>query len=69
VTYGEGVYDITEFVESHPGGPDKIVLAAGGPLEPYWAMYAQHKQQQVRFNHAQARMRAGIRSFAAMYCS
>ena len=48
VTYGEGVYDITDFIEAHPGGPHKIILAAGGALEPYWAMYAQHKQDQVR---------------------
>ena len=48
VTYGEGVYDITEFVEAHPGGSGKIMLAAGGSLEPYWAMYAQHKQDEVR---------------------
>jgi sulfite oxidase len=47
VTYGEGVYDITEFIGQHPGGANKIVLAAGGPLEPYWAMYAQHKQQEA----------------------
>lgn len=49
VTFGEGVYDVTEFVSAHPGG-DKILLAAGGPLEPYWAMYAQHKQDAVRIS-------------------
>jgi hypothetical protein len=47
VTYCEGVYDVTRFVAAHPGG-NKILLAAGGPVEPFWAMYAQHKQQQVR---------------------
>ena len=46
VTHGEGVYDVTDFVSAHPGG-NKILLAAGGPLEPYWAMYAQHKQAEV----------------------
>eukprot|EP00892_Ulva_mutabilis_P010675 jgi/Ulvmu1/7980/UM004_0213.1 len=46
VTYKDGVYDVTEFVSAHPGG-NKILLAAGGPLEPFWAMYAQHKQKQV----------------------
>lgn len=49
VTYKDGVYDVTEFVSAHPGG-NKILLAAGGPLEPFWAMYAQHKQAQVRPN-------------------
>lgn len=46
VTYKDGVYDVTDFVSAHPGG-NKILLAAGGPLEPFWSMYAQHKQQQV----------------------
>jgi cytochrome b involved in lipid metabolism len=46
VTFGEGVYDITAFVSQHPGG-DKILLAAGGALEPFFAMYPQHKQAGV----------------------
>ena len=41
------MYDITEFVDSHPGGPAKISLAAGGALEPFWAMYAVHWTQEV----------------------
>ncbi|XP_029288391.1 sulfite oxidase, mitochondrial [Cottoperca gobio] len=46
VTYKGGVYDITEFVAMHPGG-DKILLAAGGALEPFWALYAVHNQEHV----------------------
>ncbi|XP_048028630.1 LOW QUALITY PROTEIN: sulfite oxidase, mitochondrial [Megalobrama amblycephala] len=46
VTYKGEVYDITEFVAMHPGG-DKILLAAGGALEPYWALYAVHEQDHV----------------------
>eukprot|EP00455_Lapot_gusevi_P049613 TRINITY_DN706_c0_g1_i4.p1 TRINITY_DN706_c0_g1~~TRINITY_DN706_c0_g1_i4.p1 ORF type:complete len:571 (-),score=135.76 TRINITY_DN706_c0_g1_i4:35-1717(-) len=42
VTYKGGVFDITEFIESHPGGASKIMLAAGGSIEPFWAMYPQH---------------------------
>ncbi|EPB77113.1 cytochrome b5-like Heme/Steroid binding domain protein [Ancylostoma ceylanicum] len=41
-----GVYDVTDFVEAHPGG-DKVLLAAGGPIEPYWALYAQHETKEV----------------------
>lgn len=41
VTFRDGVYDISSFSESHPGG-DLILLAAGGPLEAYWSMYPQH---------------------------
>lgn len=46
VTYKGAVYDITEFVAMHPGG-DKILLAAGGPLEPFWALYAVHNSEHV----------------------
>ena len=47
VTYKGQVYDITEFIASHPGGPSKIILAAGGALEPFWALYAVHNNQHV----------------------
>ena len=42
VTYKNNVYDITNFISSHPGGVDKILLSAGGALEPYWNIYRQH---------------------------
>lgn len=32
VTYKGEVYNITEFVEAHPGGSQKIMLAAGGSI-------------------------------------
>ncbi|XP_044851409.1 sulfite oxidase, mitochondrial isoform X3 [Mauremys mutica] len=47
VTYGGEVFDITDFVELHPGGKSKILLAAGGALEPFWALYAVHSQEHV----------------------
>lgn len=46
VTYKNGVYDITNFVAGHPGG-DKILLAAGGSLEPFWELYGAHKKAEV----------------------
>ena len=42
VTYKDGVYDITEFVEAHPGGASKIMLAAGKAIDPYWNLFQQH---------------------------
>ncbi|KRX65550.1 putative sulfite oxidase, mitochondrial, partial [Trichinella sp. T9] len=46
VTFRGGVYDITEFVDVHPGG--KIIMqAVGGPLEPHWQRYNFHKQEDV----------------------
>lgn len=46
VCYKSGVYDITDFVAKHPGG-DKILMAAGGSLEPFWELFAVHKSPQV----------------------
>lgn len=42
VTHGRGVYDITKFVVNHPGGQEKIILAAGEAVEPFWKIYRQH---------------------------
>ena len=42
VTYKNGVYDITDFIPKHPGA-DKIMMAAGGAVEPFWNVYAVHK--------------------------
>ncbi|KAM6038556.1 LOW QUALITY PROTEIN: sulfite oxidase, mitochondrial [Theristicus caerulescens] len=47
VTHGTEVFDVTDFVELHPGGADKVLLAAGGALEPFWALYAVHNQPHV----------------------
>uniref|UniRef100_A0A915HR92 sulfite oxidase n=1 Tax=Romanomermis culicivorax TaxID=13658 RepID=A0A915HR92_ROMCU len=46
VTYKNGVYDVTNFVDYHPGG-DKILMAAGGSVDPFWNLYAVHKTSDV----------------------
>ncbi|CAH1399408.1 unnamed protein product [Nezara viridula] len=46
VIYKEGVYDISEFVDKHPGG-DKIMMAAGGSVEPFWMIYGVHKDPHI----------------------
>ena len=47
VTFRDGVYDITEFIEQHPGGTEKILLAAGKAIDPYWNIYAVHKNVEI----------------------
>ena len=42
VTYRNGVYDITDMIPRHLGGRH-IVMAAGGAVEPFWEIYAVHK--------------------------
>ena len=36
VTYRDGVYDVTEFADMHPGGAKFIKQAAGGPVDGWW---------------------------------
>lgn len=47
VTYKEGVYDITNFVKKHPGGEGKIMMAAGGSIDPFWAIFANHTKIEI----------------------
>ena len=42
VTYGSGVYDISDFIRQHPGGAKRIMLAVGKAIEPFWSIYQQH---------------------------
>lgn len=48
VVYKAGVYDITDFVDAHPGGRNRIMLAAGASIEPFWRQFAIHNQDEVR---------------------
>lgn len=48
VVYKDGVYDISEFMSVHPGGSEKIALAAGGSIEPYWEVFAAHNTDKIR---------------------
>lgn len=47
VIYQNGVYDVSAFMSQHPGGMDKLKLAAGGSIEPYWQVYAAHHHKEV----------------------
>ena len=42
VIHKDGVYDVTKFIPNHPGGKDKIMLAAGDSIDPFWRLYKQH---------------------------
>ena len=41
VTYKQDVFDVTDFVEVHPGG-NRILLAAGEAVDPFWKIYRVH---------------------------
>ncbi|XP_063616306.1 LOW QUALITY PROTEIN: sulfite oxidase, mitochondrial [Cydia splendana] len=46
VTYKHGVYDVTSFLPSHPGG-EQILNAAGLSIEPFWNVYGMHKTKEI----------------------
>lgn len=46
VTKGTRVYDITDWIPSHPGG-DVILRAVGGAVDQYWDIFTIHKKQDV----------------------
>lgn len=48
VTYKNGVYDVTNFIDGHPGGSQRIMMAAGGGIDTFWSMYQQHQTKDVR---------------------
>ncbi|KAF4670537.1 hypothetical protein FOL46_000743 [Perkinsus olseni] len=58
VTFKEGVYDITGFVKEHPGGKEKILMAAGGAVDDFWRLYRQHLQL-PEISHMLEAMRIG----------
>ena len=47
VTFGDKVYNITDWIAAHPGG-DVILRAAGASIEPYWTIFSIHKAPHVR---------------------
>ena len=47
VAYKEGVYNITDFIKSHPGGSNKIMMAAGGTIDPFWTIFANHQKPEI----------------------
>lgn len=46
LTYGIGVYDVTDFIPKHPGAQN-IMLGAGEAIEPFWITYQQHNTTEV----------------------
>lgn len=47
VSYQDGVYDVTEFAKIHPGG-SKIMMAAGLPIDAFWALFSIHNTQETK---------------------
>lgn len=48
ITYKGSVYDITNFIQHHPGGSHTIMMGAGGDVEPFWNTYTVHHADEVQ---------------------
>ncbi|OAP60729.1 hypothetical protein AYL99_05731 [Fonsecaea erecta] len=46
VIKGTRVFDITDWIAAHPGGP-VILHAIGGSIDPYWNIFTIHQKQDV----------------------
>ena len=46
VSFDGGVYDVTEFLDSHPGGSGRIEMVKGHDLSGAWSVYELHLQRQ-----------------------
>lgn len=47
VTHKNNVYDITDFIDKHPGGKDNLIMVAGDSIDYYWNIYKQHNTEYV----------------------
>ena len=48
VSWEGGVYDMTDFLSAHPGGPARIEMVDGQDLSPFWAVYKIHERPHIR---------------------
>ena len=47
VAFDEGIYDVTEFLEAHPGGPARIMMVQGQDLAKFWNIYQLHDRGHI----------------------
>eukprot|EP01064_Diplonema_japonicum_P006681 TRINITY_DN14525_c1_g2_i1.p1 TRINITY_DN14525_c1_g2~~TRINITY_DN14525_c1_g2_i1.p1 ORF type:complete len:599 (+),score=166.59 TRINITY_DN14525_c1_g2_i1:59-1855(+) len=46
VTFKGGVYDVTDFLDAHPGGPARIEMVQSQDLHAFWSLYTLHLERQ-----------------------
>eukprot|EP00397_Hematodinium_sp_SG-2012_P023242 GEMP01024139.1.p1 GENE.GEMP01024139.1~~GEMP01024139.1.p1 ORF type:complete len:579 (+),score=110.67 GEMP01024139.1:123-1859(+) len=47
VTWKGGVFDMTTFMDSHPGGAGRINMVQGQDLKPFWKVYELHQRPHI----------------------
>ena len=58
VSFGDGVYDVTNFINIHQAGKYYIKMASGGRLEPFWNIFRNHLTE-IRVPSAMQPLRIG----------
>eukprot|EP00041_Stephanoeca_diplocostata_P033613 m.1115910 g.1115910 ORF g.1115910 m.1115910 type:complete len:687 (-) comp24373_c0_seq1:124-2184(-) len=48
VTLNGGVYDVTKFLDAHPGGANRIRMVNGLDLKQFWKVYDLHDRPHIR---------------------
>lgn len=48
VTLDGGVYDVTPFMDAHPGGAERIMMTHGQDLAKFWSVYQLHDRPHIR---------------------
>ena len=49
VIFEGGVYDVTQFLDAHPGGPHRVMMVAGSDLAAFWDVYSEiHSRPHIR---------------------
>lgn len=48
VVLNGGVYNVTTFLDAHPGGAQRIQMVSGGDLRKYWDVYKLHDRPHIR---------------------
>ena len=48
VTLDAGVYDVTPFLDAHPGGAERIMMTHGADLAKFWSVYQLHDRPHIR---------------------
>lgn len=43
-----GVYDVTPFMDAHPGGAERIMMTHGQDLSKFWSVYQLHDRPHIR---------------------
>ena len=69
MTYKDGVYDLTDFLNKHPGGARFLKMAAGGAVDSWWAYWHWHHTSPLVGNYLRRKFSSHDVAFYSWICS